>query len=101
MKREKLLDRKPQYVMVNRFKDKSYVHLSDISKCFQQGVGFDMKKIKSITTETKGAHIFRYPSDNAGKLDIKSSEPYTAYTNWTEALLQTAIRFTRLETRFQ
>ena len=49
--------------MVNRFKDKSYVHLSDISKCFQQGVGFDIKKIKSITTETKGGLIFRCPSD--------------------------------------
>lgn len=36
-------------VTVNRFNDKCYAHLSDVSKCFKKGGGFDLKKVKSVT----------------------------------------------------
>ena len=36
-------------ITVNSFNDKSYMHLSDVSKCFMKGGGFDLKKSKSVS----------------------------------------------------
>ena len=45
-------------VTVNTFNDKCYVHLSDVSKCFKRGGGFDLKKAKSVTLNTEEINEF-------------------------------------------
>ena len=45
-------------VTVNSFNDKSYIHLSDVSKCFTKGGGFDLKKAKSVTLNRDEVNTF-------------------------------------------
>lgn len=45
-------------VTLNCFNDKCYAHLSDVSKCFKQGGGFDLKKVKSITLNKEEVSTF-------------------------------------------
>ena len=46
-----------KHVTVNTFNDKCYVHLSDVSKCFKNGGGFDLKNGKSITLNAEETFI--------------------------------------------
>ena len=43
---------------VNCFNDKPYAHLSDVSKCFKKGGGFDLNKVKSVTLNREEVDAF-------------------------------------------
>lgn len=45
-------------VTVNSFNNQSYMHLSDVSKCFTKGGGFDLKKSKSVTLNRDGEYVY-------------------------------------------
>ena len=45
-------------VTLNCFNDKCYAHLSDVSKCFKQGGGFDLTKVKSVTLNREEVDTF-------------------------------------------
>lgn len=45
-------------VTVNRFNDKCYIHLSDVSKCFKQSGRFDLKKAKTVTLNKDEVNTF-------------------------------------------
>ena len=45
-------------ITVNSFNNKSYMHLSDVSKCFTKGGGFDLKMAKSVTLNRDEVNTF-------------------------------------------